>query len=82
MNCLARNVDVCRVETINRTRFDVARVDGLEDNWQKIRRCDDQGGLSELKEMVNLKELVGGVGSNVNASRTNDGEEESRVQVL
>ena len=82
MNCLARNVDVCRVETINRTRFDVSRVDGLEDNWQKIRRCDDQGGLSELKEMVNLKELVGGVGSNVNASRTNDGEEESRVQVL
>jgi hypothetical protein len=35
-----------------------------------------------LKEMINLKELVGGVGSNVNASRANDGEEESRVQVL
>lgn len=32
--------------------------------------------------MVNLKELVGGVGSDVNASGANDGEEESRVQVL
>jgi hypothetical protein len=32
--------------------------------------------------MVNLKELVGGVGSDIDASGANDGEEDGRVEVL
>jgi hypothetical protein len=82
MDRLAGNVDVCGVEAINRILLDAPRVGGFEDLWQKIWRCDNQGRLRKPKEMVNLKELVGRVGSDIDASSANDGEEDGRVQVL
>ena len=82
MDRLAGNVDVCCVETINRILLDAPRLGGFENLWQKIWRCDNQGRLRKPKEMINLKELVGGVGSDIDASSANDGEEYGRVQVL